>query len=84
MANLLAAHLWKDRWYANVVFAAQSTRSGTEFKHFMRMHIEMNGRLTIYPVGVRKPRAFTRGHDGQYRLSGEPTGSFIEEPFSVE
>jgi hypothetical protein len=48
---LLGLHGLDDRWHANEVFAAQSRRAGTGFKHFLRLRIAADG-VTTFVIGV--------------------------------
>ena len=48
---LLTTHLANSRWHANEVFAAQSRKAGTRYKHFVRFRIDENG-LKLYVIGV--------------------------------
>ena len=50
----LSVYLWiadHFRCNANELFSAQRLEG---YKNFMRMHIDETGRLTIYPIGVRR------------------------------
>lgn len=49
--QLIPKHNMKMGVHANEVFACQPN---PHFKHFLRMHIDKSGDLTIYPVGIRK------------------------------
>jgi hypothetical protein len=77
---LLVAHLTLRglaEKHANEVFASQSIQ---DWKNFLRLHIDVEGNLTIYPVGIEKvPRKWRLAREGDPEEPWlEPDGDPLE------
>lgn len=74
--------------HANEVFSCQGI---SDYKHFLRLHLDADGALTIYPIGIdHVPHdwAYHPGADGTpwYRPKGEPMAArahLVEPPIRV-
>lgn len=73
--------------HTNEVFVSQAIQ---DFKCFLRMHLDKNGKLTVYPIGVtRVPRSWRlnrEARDGQpwfEPMDGPIVAHLIEEPIEI-
>ena len=69
-----------DRWFGmhlNEVFSVQSI---PDFKNFLRMHIDTEGDLTIYPIGVRR---VLREDEWQETDNASAAATLTSEPWWV-
>lgn len=75
---LYLAHRLLGGAHANEVFSCQSR---PDYKHFLRLHIDREGQLTIYPIGLRDvPRRWRyRPEAGPGEAWFEPEGQPLEE-----
>ncbi|HVR40045.1 MAG TPA: metallophosphoesterase, partial [Thermoanaerobaculia bacterium] len=56
--------------HTNEVFSCQSI---PDYKEFLRFYLDKNGKLTIYPIGVKKvPRSWTLWMDANAGAAAEP------------
>jgi hypothetical protein len=56
-----------------------------DWKNFLRLRIDPDGKLTIYPVGVeRVPRKWKETHAGPYAPAYEPADPKATEPVLIE
>jgi hypothetical protein len=64
--------------------------ASTEYKNFLRMKIDRNERLTIYPVGIRESVAWKFDPDGSdedpwFVPAGDaPVAALIEPPIEID
>jgi hypothetical protein len=70
---LYLAHLENPRQHANDVFAAQSIKG---YKEFIRLRLGTDGRLTVFPIGVREVI-----EDWQAKTLDEASGQNLKEPW---
>jgi hypothetical protein len=87
----VAAYLWiADHFKCNTneLFSAQRLE---HYKNFMRLHVTSSGRLTIYPIGVRRitrrweVRPEGRPSDPWFEPAGAPPrAQLIEAPLSLD
>lgn len=70
------------RRHSNEAFSALSIQ---DWKNFLRIRIEDNGKLTIFPIGLRKvPRKWNRRKDGQKGPGYEPAQENEIKPILIE
>ncbi len=81
---LMGLYLWGSnrlwRLHANEVFSCQSL---PDYKHWLRLHLDRDGGLTIYPIGVQKVVRTQRfGGRGGWQLQpqAQPGAPWIEPP----
>lgn len=56
-----------------------------DWKNFLRLRIDPDGSLTVFPVGVeRVPRQWKKTHAGPYAPAFEPDDPRATEPFLIE
>ncbi|MEP6743161.1 MAG: hypothetical protein ABJB61_11730, partial [bacterium] len=68
--------------HSNEAFSALCIQ---DWKNFLRIRIEANGNLTLFPIGVHKvPRNWTRRKDGQKGPGYEPANSEGIKPVLIE
>jgi hypothetical protein len=82
---LISLNVFGRHW--NEAFSALAI---PDWKHFLRLHIDTNGGLTIYPIGIRRvPRRWKarQGSTGPELEPDDPKATppfLIEEPIKVE
>ncbi len=80
------------RAHGNEAFSAMSR---TDYKNFLRLHIDTDGVLTVYPLGIRKVTRTSGWRLDPHNLPGAswlapasaadtPTAHFIEPPFTID
>jgi hypothetical protein len=84
---VMGVYLWISQVFLqrhpNEAFAALALES---HKGFVRLHIDHEGRLAVYPIGLERPARWRIERDGESEslITGdELTKTFIEEPFMV-
>ncbi len=82
-AQLIAIYLW----FMQTVFRKHATHSFSsqripDWRSFLRMHLDRDGNLTIYPIAIRKvPRRWRQVRD---RASHEPWFEPVDRPIECE
>ena len=86
----MSAYLWTTNCFGLHGTEGYAAQHHQDLKHFLRLHIEADGALTVYPIGIdRVGRKWTLcpdapAHEPWFAPSGsEPEPHLIEKPITI-
>jgi hypothetical protein len=86
----MSGYLWATNCFGLHGTEGYAAQHHQDLKHFLRLHIEADGTLTVYPIGVdRVPRKWALRPDAPAHApwfapyGAEPKPHLIEKPFTI-